>query len=140
MDAFIVGWVHTKFGKLDALDLEALIKDATRQALANAGIEGQEVDGVWLGNFNSGLVPDGFCSSMILHADPGLRFKPAITCENACAPASAALYSSLDAVKRGRCRIALFVGATTNTGVDNAGWTKATGRARYNTDATRNDL
>lgn len=131
MDAFIVGWGHTKFGKLDALDLEALIKDATRQALANAGIEGQEVDGVWLGNFNSGLVPDGFCSSMILHADPGLRFKPAIRCENACASGSAALYSALDAVNSGRCRIALVVGAEKMTGLDTAGVTKALGGASY---------
>nr|WP_217895337.1 hypothetical protein [Sphingomonas sp. CDS-1] len=97
MDAFIVGTGHTRFGKLDTLGLEELIKDAAQEALVDAGIEGADVDGVWLGHFNSGLVPDGFCSSMILHADPGLRFKPAIRCENACASGSAALYSALDA-------------------------------------------
>lgn len=131
MDAFITGWGHTPFGKLDALNLEDLIREAAQQALAHAGIGGDEVDGVWLGNFNSGLVPDGFCSSMILHADPGLRFKPAIRCENACASGSAALYSALDAVNSGRCRIALVVGAEKMTGLDTAGVTRALGGASY---------
>jgi acetyl-CoA C-acetyltransferase len=131
MDAFIVGWGHTKFGKLDALSLESLITDATRQALAHAGISGGDVDDVWLGHFNSGMVPDGFCSSMILHADPGLRFKPAIRCENACASGSAAIYSALDAVESGRCKIALVVGAEKMTGLDTAGVTSALGGASY---------
>lgn len=131
MVAFIVGWGHTRFGKLDALDLETLIKDAAREALADAGISGADVDGVWLGNFNSGLVLDGFCSSMVLHADPDLRFKPAIRCENACASGSAALYAALDAVNSGRCKIALVVGAEKMTGLDTSGVTKALGGASY---------
>jgi acetyl-CoA C-acetyltransferase len=131
MDAFLVGWGHTAFGKLSTADLESLIKEAAQQALADAGISGEEVDGVWLGNFNSGLVPDGFCSSMVIHADPGLRFKPAIRCENACASGSAALYSALDAVNSGRCRIALVVGAEKMTGLNTAGVTKALAGASY---------
>lgn len=131
MDAFIVGWGHTKFGKQEAMDLEALIAVAARQAMADAQVEGADVDGVWLGNFNSGLVSDGFASSMILHVDPALRYKPAIRCENACASGSAALYSALDAVNSGRCKIALVVGAEKMTGVDTAGATKALGGASY---------
>ena len=131
MDAFIVGWGHTPFGKFDGLTLEDLIKQATSAALADAGITGSDVDGVWLGHFNSGLVPDGFCSSMVLHADPGLRFKPAIRCENACASGSAAVYAALDAVNSGRCRIALVVGAEKMTALDTAGVTKALSGASY---------
>lgn len=131
MDAFIVGWGHTRFGKLGDLDLEALIREAAGDAMTNAGVDGAEVDGVWLGNFNSGMVPDGFCSSMILHADPGLRFKPAIRCENACASGSAAIYAALDAVNSGRCRIALVVGAEKMTALDTAGVTMALGGAAY---------
>lgn len=131
MDAFIVGTGHTRFGKLDTLGLEELIKDAAQEALVDAGIEGADVDGVWLGHFNSGLVPDGFCSSMILHADPGLRFKPAIRCENACASGSAALYSALDAVASGRCRVALVVGVEKMTGLDTVGVTAALSGASY---------
>lgn len=131
MDAFIVGWGHTRFGKQDALDLEDLIRDVAVEAMSDAGIDGGDVDAVWLGNFNSGMVPDGFCSSMILHADPGLRFKPAVRCENACASGSAALYAALDAVNSGRCKIALVVGAEKMTGLDTAGVTRALGGASY---------
>ncbi|WP_313807252.1 thiolase domain-containing protein [Sphingobium sp.] len=131
MDAVIVGTGHTRFGKLDALSLEDLIQEAAREALADAGVGGSDVDGVWLGHFNSGLVPDGFCSSMILHADEGLRFKPAMRCENACASGSAALYAALDAVNSGRCRIALVVGVEKMTGLDTAGVTRALGGAAY---------
>ena len=131
MDACIVGWGHTPFGKLDALSLEDLITDAARQALADAALDAADVDGVWLGHFNSGLVPDGFCSSMVLHADPALRWKPAIRCENACASGSAALFAALDAVNSGRCRIALVVGAEKMTGLDTAGVTRALGGASY---------
>ena len=131
MDAFIVGWGHTPFGRLGSQSLEDLIKDATQQALRDAGVGGAEVDAVWLGNFNSGLVADGFCSSMILHADPDLRFKPAVRCENACASGSAALYAALDAINSGRCRIALVVGAEKMTALDTPGVTKALAGASY---------
>ena len=131
MKSFIVGTGHTRFGKLDTLDLESLIVAAAREALSDAGIAGEEVDGVWLGHFNSGLVPDAFCSSMILNADPGLRFKPAMRCENACASGSAAIYAALDAVVSGRCKVALVVGAEKMTAVDTAGVTAALSGAAY---------
>jgi acetyl-CoA C-acetyltransferase len=129
--AAIVGWGHTKFGKLDALSLEDLIQAAAREALADAGISGADVDAVWLGHFNSGLVPDGFASSMILGADEGLRFKPAIRCENACASGSAAIQGALDAIASGRVRVALVVGAEKMTGLDTAGVTRALAGASY---------
>lgn len=131
MTAAMVGWGHTRFGKQDSLTLEDLIVDVVRQAMNDAGVEGSDVDGIWLGHFNSGLVSDGFCSSMVLQADPTLRFTPAIRCENACASGSAALYAALDAVNAGRCRVALVVGVEKMTGLDTAGVTKALGGASY---------
>jgi acetyl-CoA C-acetyltransferase len=130
-DAVIVGWGHTKFGKLDGLSLEDLILAAAREALDNAAVGAEKIDAVWLGHFNSGLVPDGFCSSMIHGADPALRFKPATRCENACASGSAALYSAMDAVAAGRIRAALVVGAEKMTGMDTAGVTKALAGGSY---------
>src|SRR5690554_8057430 len=85
----IVGSGHTKFGRLDALTLEDLIVSAGREALEEAGVTGSEIDAVYLGHFNSGLVPDAFASSLIHQVDPGLRFKPATRCENACASGAA---------------------------------------------------
>ncbi len=79
----IVGWGHTKFGKLTDQSLEDLIKAAGQEALASAGMSGADVDGVWVGHFNAGMVDDGFPSSLALGIDPGLRYKPATRLENA---------------------------------------------------------
>ena len=111
MNPIIVGWGHTPFGRLEGETLESMIHAVTREALAGAGVESAEVEGIWLGHFNSGLLPDGFCSSLVVGADPGLRFTPAVRCENACASGSAAIYGALDAIASGRVKVALVVGA-----------------------------
>lgn len=130
-NAVIVGWGHTKFGKLDALSLEELIVAAAREALEDADIGADEIDAVWLGHYNAGLVSDGFCSSMILGTDPALRFKPATRCENACASGTAALYAAMDAIDAGRIRAALVVGAEKMTDLDTPNVTKALACASY---------
>jgi acetyl-CoA C-acetyltransferase len=129
--AAIVGWGHTRFGRLDDRSIEDLILEAAREALTHAGIAGSDVDAAWLGHFNNGLVPDGFCASMILGADAGLRFKPATRCENACASGSAALFAALDAIDAGRARIALVVGAEKMTARDRTGVTEALAGASH---------
>ena len=73
----IVGWGHTKFGKLEGQGVEDLIVDAGQEALAHAGIAPGDVDGIWMGHFNGGMVADGFPSLMALSIDPALRFTPA---------------------------------------------------------------
>lgn len=130
-EPLIVGWGHTKFGRQAAVSLEDLIHMAATEALESAGVAASDIDAVWLGHFNSGLVPDGFCSSMILGIDPALRFKPATRVENACASGSAALYSAIDAIRAGRVRVALVVGAEKMSGLDTFGVTRALGGASY---------
>ena len=131
MTSAIVGWGHTPFGKLDGQSLEDLIRAAAREALSDAGLTGADIDAVWLGNFNAGMVPDGFASSMILGADEDLRWKPATRVENACASGSAALYAAIDAIASGRVRTALVVGAEKMTAVDGMAVTRALGAASY---------
>ena len=131
MRACIVGMGHTRFGKMDGLDIEDLIASAAREAIVDAEIDPAEIDAVWLGHYNGGLVPDGFCSSMILHVDPALRYKPAVRVENACATGSSAIQSAIDAVNSGRCRVALVVGAEKMTALDTAGVTKVLAGASY---------
>jgi acetyl-CoA C-acetyltransferase len=131
MAAIIAGWGHTKFGKHDALNLEDLIVGAAREALDHAGIDPALIEAAWLGQYNAGLIEDAFCSSMVLAADPALRFIPATRCENACASGSAAIYSALDAINSGRIRAALVVGAEKMTALDTPGVTTALGRASY---------
>ncbi len=109
-EIYITGSGHTRFGRLDAT-LETLIVEAAREALEEAQIPPAEIDAIFLGNFNSGLVPDGFASSLILQAHPDLRFTPAARCENACASGAAAIHAGLNAIWAGQARNVLVVGA-----------------------------
>ncbi|OWU85895.1 acetyl-CoA acetyltransferase [Oceanicola sp. 22II-s10i] len=131
MQPCITGWGHTKFGALRDRSLEDLIAEAAREALDHAGIGAEQVDGIWLGHFNSGMVPDAFASSLVIGMDEDLRFTPSTRCENACASGSAAIYSALNAIRAGETKIALVVGVEKMTDLDTAGVTKALAGASY---------
>ncbi len=120
----IVGAYNTKFGSFvrknretgevaDVQSLHDLVVEAGRGALADAGIEGKDVDGVWLGSCAPGqLANQEHLAAFATEIDPaGLRFKSMTRCEDACASGSVALYDALYAIEAGRARIALVVGA-----------------------------
>lgn len=109
-NAFIVGWGHTPFGKLDAVDAEQLIRDAVEPALQTSGLAAEDIDGIFVGHFNGGFLPQDFSASLVSLAVPGLRHVPAVRLENACATGSAAIWAALDAVQSGRVKHALVVG------------------------------
>jgi acetyl-CoA C-acetyltransferase len=108
--AHIIGWGHTPFGKLDGVELERLIADAALPALEASGLDPKDVDGVFVGTFNGGFVPQDFSASLVSLAIPALRHTPSVRLENACATGSAALWSAIDALDSGRMRHALVVG------------------------------
>src|SRR6516164_7173265 len=81
MTASIVGWAHTPFGKFDAETVESLVVKVANGALADAGISARDVDEIVLGHFNAGFSPQDFTASLVLQADPELRFKPAMRVE-----------------------------------------------------------
>ncbi len=130
----IIGAGHTKFAKHDALNTEDLLVMAVTEALDDAAIGGEDIDAVCVGHFNSGMVPDGFPSSLAIQADPALRFKPATRYENACASGSAAIYAALDRIAAGRAELVLVVGVEKMTGLDTAGVTRALAGAGYQSD------
>src|SRR5580693_2810474 len=88
MTASIVGWAHTPFGKFDTETVESLV----------------------VGHFNAGFSPQDFTASLVLQADPQLRFKPATRVENACATGSAAVHQGVRAIASGAAKIVLVVG------------------------------
>ncbi|WP_375508549.1 acetyl-CoA acetyltransferase [uncultured Caballeronia sp.] len=135
MGVEIVGWAHVPFGKHAALSLEDLIVRAGREAMANAKVPANDVDGIWLGNLNGGLVPDIFASSLALSCEDGLRWKPAVRLENACASGSAAIYGACDAIEAGRAHIALVIGAEKMTAVTGADVTRVLGNCAYSGEA-----
>lgn len=107
---YIVGWGHTPFGKLDRSTLEDLIRDAALPALASANLAPADIDGIFVGTFNAGFVPQDFSASLVGVAIPEFRRTPAVRLENACATGSAAIWSALDAVQSGRIKRALVIG------------------------------
>src|SRR5262249_30230219 len=110
MTACIVGWAHTPFGKLDAETVENPIVRVAPQALAAAGIAARDVDEIVLGHFNAGFSAQDFTASLVLQADPDLRFKRATRVENACATGSAAVHQALRTIQAPAARIVLVVG------------------------------
>lgn len=130
MSVKIVGWGHTAFGALD-LDLEELIQTVAAEAIEKANVDPSDIDGIWLGHFNSGMVPDAFASSLVLGMDDQLRFTPATRVENACASGSAAVYAARDAIRAGSVRTALVIGVEKMTTLDTKGVTKALSGASY---------
>lgn len=111
MTACIVGWAHSRFGKLEGETLESLITKVAAEALDHAGIGPQDVDEIVLGHFNAGFSPQDFTASLVLQADDRLRFKPATRVENACATGSAAVRQGIRAIDARAARTVLVVGA-----------------------------
>jgi acetyl-CoA C-acetyltransferase len=140
----IVGAYNSKFGALvhrnretgQVTDLESLhdlVIEAGRGALADAGIDGKDVDGVWVGSCAPGLLANQeHLASFATEIDPeGLRFKSMTRCEDACASGSVALYDALYAVEAGRARVALVVGAEKMNLLDTKGVTHALATCSY---------
>ena len=111
MTACIVGWAHSRFGKLEGETLENLIVTVAREAMAHAGIGPEDVDEIVLGHFNAGFSPQDFTASLVLQADDRLRFTPATRVENACATGSAAVRQGIRAIELRSAKIVLVVGA-----------------------------
>ncbi|GGC12190.1 acetyl-CoA acetyltransferase [Novosphingobium endophyticum] len=119
-EASIVGWGHSPFGRLDDPDTEALIARVAGAAVEDAGVPTQDVDAVFVGQFNAGFSRQNFPGSLVANAVPELHGKPAVRVENACASGAAAIYAARDFIAAGRGRIALVVGVEKMTGVTTA--------------------
>jgi len=110
MTACIVGWAHTRFGKLEGETVESLIVRVAQEALADAGVEPKDMDEIMLGHFNGGFSAQDFTASLVLQAASDLRFKRATRVENACATGSAAVHQAIRAIEANASRLVLVVG------------------------------
>src|SRR5258705_1286956 len=120
MSGCIVGWAHSRFGKHEGRDIEALIVRVTQAALADAGVSAADIDTVYLGTMNGGFVRQEFPASLVFQPDPAFRCKPATRVEDACATGSAAVHQGLNAIAAGKARLALIVGVEKMTEVSGA--------------------
>ena len=135
----IVGSGHTVFGRSE-LRLEDMIVEVVREAVEESGVDPSEIDGVFLGHFNSGLVTDGFASSLIHQAYPELRFTPAARVENACASGSAAIHAGMNMIRAGKAGTVLVVGAEKMTHRSTEDVTQALAGAGYQNDEDEKKL
>lgn len=140
----IVGAYNSKFGSFvqknretgavsDLKSIYDLMIEAGRGALIDAGIEGKDVDGVWVGSYAPGLFANQeHIAAIATEIDPeGLRFKSMSRCEAACASGSVALYDALYAVESGRIGTALVIGVEKMNLLDTKGVTNALACASY---------
>ncbi len=122
-DVLLTGWGHSPFGKLADETLESLIVQVATEAIANAGIEPGQIDEIYLGQFNSGMMPLAFPSSLALQVSPDLANVPATRVENACASGSAAFQQGTKSLLAGTAKTVLVIGAEkmTHAGADVVG-------------------
>ncbi|MEZ2391196.1 acetyl-CoA acetyltransferase [bacterium RCC_150] len=122
-DIVLTGWGHSKFGKLSDETLESLIVEVSSEAIRNSGLEPRDIDEIYLGQFNSGMMPLGFTSSLALQVSGQLANVPATRTENACASGSAAFQQGVKSVLAGTARNVLVIGAEkmTDAGADVVG-------------------
>ncbi|KQS61248.1 acetyl-CoA acetyltransferase [Rhizobium sp. Leaf371] len=118
--AQIVGWSHSPFGKTEHPDTEALMEAVIGPALAHAGVETGDVDGIFVGVMNGGFSRQGFEAALVGMTDTALANVPSVRLENACSTGSAAVYAAMDFIEAGRGRITLVVGAEKMTALPTA--------------------
>ena len=122
-DVLLTGWGHSRFGKLTDETLESLIVQVATEAIANAGIEPGQIDEIYLGQFNSGMMPLAFPSSLALQVSADLANVAATRVENACASGSAAFQQGTKSLLAGTAKTVLVIGAEkmTHAGADVVG-------------------
>jgi acetyl-CoA C-acetyltransferase len=122
-DVLLTGWGHSRFGKLTDETLESLIVQVATEAIGNAGIEPGQLDEIYLGQFNSGMMPLAFPSSLALQVSEQLANVPSTRVENACASGSAAFQQGTKSLLAGTAKTVLVIGAEkmTQAGADVVG-------------------
>lgn len=113
----LIGFGHSPFGKLPGVELETLMRDVAREAVQDAGLDGADIDAVVVGHFNPGLVAQGFTAGLGGGLLPGLRMKPSVRVENACATGSAAVHHAAALVRAGEARRVLVLGVEIMSGL-----------------------
>lgn len=109
-DVLITGWGHSRFGKLTDQTTETLITEVARQALERSTVDPADIDAVFIGQYNAGMQPLGFPSSLALQVSDQLHGVPSTRVENACASGSAAMHQGFTALLAGTARHVLVIG------------------------------
>lgn len=116
MDTWIAGTAMTPFGRIEGSTTVELAVQAAQGALADAGLDAEDVDTLYLGNFlGQSLHHQGVLASLVARR-LGLRNVPTTTVEGACASGGIALRHGVLSCRVGDARVALCIGAEQLTG------------------------
>lgn len=106
---------HPDFGRRENPDLEGTLRTAVLGAFANTGVAAEQIDRCWVGNFVGELFSNqGHLGAALVGCHPGLRHKPSMRVEGACASGGLALACAVDAIAAGS-DVALVAGVEIQT-------------------------
>ncbi len=106
---------HPDFGKKENPSLEDYIDSAVNGALESTGVPAEAVEKAWIGNFVGELFSNqGHLGAAVVGANEGLKYKPIMRVEGACASGGLAFASALDAIQAGS-DVTMVVGAEVQT-------------------------
>jgi acetyl-CoA C-acetyltransferase len=120
--ASIIGAYNTEFGAFVTKDKATglmtdtktyydLLIEAGRGAIADAGVDPQDIDAIYVGSCSpASFANQEHVAPIAAEIHPALRFKPMTRCECACASSSVALYDGIYAIESGRFRNVLVIG------------------------------
>jgi acetyl-CoA acetyltransferase len=110
--AAITGIGVTSFGRRQDDSLKAIAGEAVERALADAGVERDQVDMAFVANSMASIITGQVCivGQTILGA-LGFSGIPVYNIDNACASSSSALNLAVQAIRAGAARTVLVVGA-----------------------------
>lgn len=132
MSISIIGMSHSKVGRQDNQTLYSLLVDAGKTALADASISGKDVDAVYIANYSGGgFNKQEHLAPYAVEIDEGLRFKPCIRVENACASGASAVAQAMYAIESGRFKNILVIGVEKMTSLKTSGVTEVLAMASY---------
>ena len=116
-DVAIIGVSQTKFGELWEVSFRDLITEAGMKAVADAGIEGQDLEAMYVGNMTAGLFIQQEHIASLIADHAGLTPIPCTRVEAACASGGLALRSGIMAVASGYHDVVISAGVEKMTDV-----------------------
>ncbi|MDF2519916.1 MAG: Propanoyl-CoA C-acyltransferase [Clostridia bacterium] len=132
MSASIIGMAHSRVGRQEEQTLYSLLTEAGKEALKDAGLSGKDIDAVYVANYSGGgFNKQEHLAPYAIEIDEGLRFKPCIRVENACASGSTAIAQAIYAIESGRFKSVLVIGVEKMTSLKTAGVTEVLAMASY---------
>lgn len=127
-DVSIVGVGSTQFGELDTRAKQLGVR-AVGRALDENGVETDEVDALFLGNFVGGMLEGQETLAPLVADSVGLSGIPAMKTEGACASSGIAFKTAVEAVQHGIHDVVVAMGVEAMTHVDTPEFTRALGSA-----------